>query len=136
MGMDNRKHVTSAQRLVNKVARWVTGCGKATRITSLMEEVGWLSIQELTLQHSLVQMWKILYFRKPEGIREKITIEEDLHITTRAPRLQFTKNSFISRTVQEWNTVPLEIRQIKNINSFKTNIKKWILMRREPEPDD
>ena len=38
--------ITAAQRTQNKIARWVTSRNKRTRISTLLETCGWLSIQE------------------------------------------------------------------------------------------
>ena len=83
-------NVKTAQRLLNKMSRWVTGCGRNIRIASLMEEVGWFSIQEMVNIQSLSQMWKLINTGKPVQLSDKIVTEEDKHLTTRAARLQFT----------------------------------------------
>ena len=125
----------TAQRLLNKMARWVTGCGRQIRIASLMEEVGWRSIQELVQEHSLSEMWKIVHMRKPVQLYEKLVLEESNHLTTRATRLHFTESSFLVRTVRLWNSLPEEMRVTEKIGRFKRLVKKWTAERREAEPD-
>ena len=72
---------------------------------------------------------------KPELMRYRIVIEEDMHLTTRTPRLQFTESSYIIRTVKSWNQLPPEIRETESICRFKKAVKTWIRDRREKEPD-
>ena len=83
-----------------------TGCGREEKNFSMLEEVGWFSIVELTKIHSLVQMWKVAHLNKPENIRDKIEILEDYHVTTEPPRLQFAEHGFTRRTTRDWNLLP------------------------------
>ena len=131
-GVSNRQ---AAQRILSKMARWVTGCGRNTRINSLMEQVGWKSIQEMETAQCLSQMWRIVHSGKPVRLREKIVIEEDLHLTTRATRLQFTETSFLVRTVKLWNTLNADIREAETPTRFKRMVNSWIAERRNAEPD-
>ena len=84
---------------------------------------------------SLIQMWKLVHVGKPEVLSEKIVVEEDHHLTTRAPRLMHTEASFLTRTVKLWNSVPIETREKRNLITFKKHIKTWILTNRDLEPD-
>ena len=124
-----------AQRLQNKCARWITGCGARTRITSLLDEVGWMSMKELTEKHSLVQMWKILYLNKPEIMREKIVVDNEMKIELNLPRLQFTLQSFYWRTSVQWNSLPQNMRELNKLPMFKTRLKTWMKWRRDNETD-
>ena len=125
----------TAQRLQNKMARWITGCGRRIRVSSLLEEVGWWSIQEMAAMQSLAQIWKIIYLKKPEIMRDKIVIEDQMHLTTRAPRLTFTESSFLIRTVRLWNTLPLDIKETESLPRFKKLVKRWTLEKRNQDPD-
>ena len=124
-----------AQRLQNKCARWVTGCGSKIRITSLLEEVGWMSIREMAEQHSLVQMWKVLHLNKPTMIREKIEVDQDMMIEIAQPRLEFTLQSFIWRTSLQWNNLPQNMRELDKISAFKIRLKVWMRWRRDSADD-
>ena len=129
------KYNRTAQRLENQMARWVTGCGRFTRISSLMGEVGWWTIQEMSQIQSLTYLWKFIHIEKPEVLREMITIEDDLHLTSRTPRLKFTESSFLIRAIKTWNRLPPVTRELGNITTFKKHIKKWIKDNRDREPD-
>ena len=89
-----QNHITTVQRFQNKLARWITGCGRRTRISSLLEQVGWYSISEQILMHSVTQMWKIVNQNRPETIIEELEIPEEGFIDIKTPRLQFTKIGF------------------------------------------
>jgi hypothetical protein len=40
-------------------------------------------------------------------------------------RLDIRKHSFTVRTVQKWNALPRYIKTAKNMESFKSELKKW-----------
>ena len=134
-GNQEGRMMTTAQRLENQMARWITGCGKGIRITSLMDEVGWKTMKEMVRIQSLTMIWKLINIEKPEILREKIVVEDDLHLTSRTPRLKFTENSFLIKSIKIWNDTPLEIRQMKSLPTFKRHIDKWIKEMRDKEPD-
>ena len=134
-GNTDGRLMTTAQRLENQMARWVTGCGRGTRITSLMEEVGWKTMKEMVKIQSLTMIWKLVHIEKPEILREKIVIENDLHLTSRTPRLKFTEASFLIRSIRTWNDTPLEVREIRSLPTFKRHIRKWIKDMIDKEPD-
>ena len=39
---------------------------------------------------------------------------------------ELTKNSFLNRTTETWNKLPVEIRSITTIREFKKKIKIWV----------
>ena len=127
-------YVLKAQRLQNRIARWITG-SRRTKISSLLKKLDWLSISELTTTHSLTQLWKVIHMGRPEMISERITLNDDFTILIREPKLQFTQAGFLWRTTKVWNTLPHEIRTLKNLPNFKKKIKKWVKELRNTEPD-
>ena len=134
-GGTTNNNIMKAQRLQNKVARWITGSGKRTRISTLMEQVGWFTILEQVKIHSLTQIWKIINLARPELLRENIELTEDNLISTNKPRLQLTKLGFLWRTSKYWNNLPLDLRMTKTLPGFKRKLKNWTKERREIEPD-
>ena len=37
------------------------------------------------------------------------------------------KNSYFNRIVEMWNSLPLEIRLVPNLEAFKSNVKKFLI---------
>ena len=125
----------TAQRIQNKLARWITGMSRKTRTSTLLETLNWFSIKELEKIHSITQLWKILHKNKPEIIRQKIEMNDNFEIQLQPIRLQFTNNSFLNRTSNEWNKMPPSLRMMKSLPTFKKHLKKWIKERRTLNPD-
>ena len=135
MGGASGNYLTSAQRLQNKIARWVTGQSKKTKIVKLLEECGWLSIREMARYHTVVQLWKIVRLNRPLILTEKFNLTDDNRILTTIPRLQFTYEGFRWRASDQWNQLPDDLRGIKSLPAFKRRVKVWIKTQRHTEPD-
>ena len=133
-GGANQTLMTAAQRTMNCIARWVTGGSKKTKIRKLLVECGWLSIIELSTYHTVVQLWKILTYRKPENMSQKIQLDENLDASTTTPRLQFTKDGYRWRSIENWNSIPRDIRSIKSLPRFKRKLRHWIISERNWDP--
>ena len=127
--------ITAAQRVQNRAARWVTSSSKRTKVSKLLKDTGWLSISELAIYHTLLQLWKILRLGKPDAMYTEFTLTVDLLVNTTVPRLQFTMDGFRWRSTTTWNTLPKEIRCINKLPVFKKAVKSWIKSRRQEEPD-
>ena len=115
--------LTVAQRLQNRVARWVNSSSSKTRISTLLTECGWLSIREMIQYHSLIQLWKIVRMHKPEHFEDYEIDDQDI-ISTTPPRLQFTREGFRWRTISDWNKLTPELRELKSLPVFKKKVKK------------
>ena len=103
---------------------------------TLMKECGWLSVARLTKYHSLIYMWKIIKLNKPEQMRHKLTINEDLTIATTPATLLTVSAGFRWRTTTEWNNLSTELRNCNKIQTFKRKLKTHILELREPEQNE
>ena len=133
-GGASSNYITSAQRLQNKIGRWVTGANRKTKTISILENCGWLSIKELTSYHSLIQLWKLLRIHKPSNMANKFSLDEDNIVSTTAPRLLFTTNGFRWRTTTTWNQLPEDLRTTLSLPVFKRRIKTWITGQRIATP--
>ena len=134
-GGTTRNHLNKAQRLQNRIARWVTQSGKRTKISILLESCQWLSIQELVIYNTLVQTWKVIRFRRPEDMSDKIVMNHLEELSTTVPRLQFTENGYRWRATRTWNLLPPGIRGEMSLPVFKKKIKAWIIEGRAAQPD-
>ena len=99
-------------------------------MTKLMDDCGWLRIRELEKYHTLITLWKLLYFKKPEVLREKFNLLEDGSVEVQPARLQIVENSFKWRAVRYWNQLPNEVRSSVRITSFKKLLRSWIIENR------
>ena len=102
-----------AHTTLNKASIYVTGDPKTTRIQTLMKNCNWLDVQYLTQYHSLMNMLKIVNWKTPKYINDKISSHEEGFVSTTINRLQITGKSFRWNTVKLWNSMKQELRERK-----------------------
>ena len=94
------KRPQKIQAVLNNTARFMTGLGKWVSMRVLKHKCSWLLVRELTVFHSLLMMWKTVNLSIPRHIYEKIRINDEILITTSAPRLQNTMKSYRWHTIE------------------------------------
>ena len=101
-----------------------------------MEMTDWFTIKELAKLNTATIIWKTIYMKTPMKLHENLDYDNNtLDINTKEPRLQFTRANFSYRASIDWNAIPRQIREIKNISRFKKNMKMWIKDLRPRTPD-
>ena len=94
----------------------------------MFEESDFMTVRQLIMYHTVLNVFKIRQCKEPEylyaniereNIRKNIVIENN--------QLTLTRNGFIFRGAENWNVLPHEIRKIKKIGAFKKKLKRWIL---------
>ena len=136
--------INALQIIQNKAARVVTRKGRMTSISRLLKECGWLSISQLGVYHSLVLVYKILQSRSPQYLYDKLTgTQGEPHYQTRYTRKlatgqliklgpdsvaesELARNSFKYRATRQWNDLPPELKQVKILSKFKSELRRWI----------
>ena len=124
------------QSLQNRAARIVTRKDWFTSVKTLLLQCGWLSVNQLVVYHSLILVYQVKTSRKPFYFSNKLNTQfnretrlaasDGIRIMERN-RLSLTKSGFRVRASAQWNALPIDVRQSKNIFSFKRNLKAWIL---------
>ena len=117
-GNTTPSHMRKAQVVLNLAARVVTGCGKTTRQVDLMRLCSWMNIQELTIYHLLMHMWKGVKWGIPGYLSEVLTMDTDDLIIDHPPRLKITAGAFRHKTVPRWNSLPPHLRAESSIIKF------------------
>ena len=136
--------MNSLQVVQNKAARLVTRCGQRTPVSTLLRQCGWLSVSQLSVYHSLLLVYKILSTKSPSYLHRKLSGAPDMKFyETRLVKKQnenqnilldaessadgdVALNSFKYRATKQWNNLPLEIRQARNMKQFKWKLRKWL----------
>ena len=127
--------LNALQVIQNKAARIVTRLPWGTSTKTLLNQLGWLSIRQLVVFHDLVQVFKTRQDKKPvflSNIFSK-TFSYDTRAATnkkivqnQKPKSEETKQSFVYRSLLEWNLLPAEIRKMEKLEKFKQALKTWI----------
>ena len=124
------------QILQNKVARIVTRRDWSTPTRDLLRQCGWLSISQLGIYHSLLQVHKVKLSKRPSYLHNMHHGEHYVRNTRQAedqqirllgnPRLELTRGGFRWQAAFYYNRLPKEIRQMETLDIFKKHLKTWI----------
>ena len=119
---------------MNNAVRFVTGAGRRVSSRTLMYEVNCLNIRKMTRLHTTVMAWKTINLGTSQHLADNISPGPDLKIFTTAPRLINTGNSLRWKMCENWNCLPLEMKQINSLPRLKNRVKTWIRTLRSPIP--
>ena len=119
--------IKDLQVLQNRAARIVTHSAPRSPRSDLYDNLGWLTVNQLIVYHSLIAVYKVRESREPEYLSEKLSVDTPTgRILIANSKIRLAQNSFIIRASSNWNDLPLATRKIRKIGMFKTEAKKWI----------
>ena len=112
---------------------------KYTRIETLLKQIGWLSVNQLIVYHSLVLVFKTLSQKYPVYLHKILTSDVPKYGTrfiaqcdlrmlreNRNATHALSQHSFRWRASSQWNQLPVDIKTSESIALFKTKVKIWI----------
>ena len=128
----------SLQIIQNKAARVVTKLKWDTPVGTLLSQCGWLSIRQLIWYHSVILVHRIRLSKVPKYLYNMYNFNEEKNVQTRqtglklislknmkAPKSELVRRGFRWRSFQDYNLLPLDIRSIATIDTFKKRAKIW-----------
>ena len=127
--------LSSLQVLQNRAARAVTRLPWGTETALLLNQVWWLSVNQLSDYHKLVSYYKIDRDEKPAYLSEKF--KKNFNYNTRqkatnclqvsiTPKSGTSRDSFVHSTTMLWNTLPVNLRKAASLQKFKAALKSWV----------
>ena len=139
--------VKALQVAQNKMARTVTGKDIFTPTRQLLLECGWLSVRQLLIYHSLVQVHKTMKQQAPTYLYRRVSTQLSLlqagssypyrtrseahGVIRRVPeaeaRLDLAERSWFWAAPKMYNTLPTSIKTETNLQKFKMKLKAWVL---------
>ena len=130
------------QTIQNRAARIILNSGPLENAEGLMDQLGWLNLQEKRLLHGLVLIHKLLHGKGPKTLtteannlmvsRDRVTralINNNLEITY--SRTNYGKKVFLNSLCKQWNRIPKLIRDVENSQSFKEKLYQHMLLNRD-----
>ena len=117
------------QILQNKAAQIVCNAPPRAHRAAMYDALGWMTVRQLVVYHSLLMVFKIRKSGEPEYLARKLEYDNRLpNIIIPNTGLSLAKQSFTYRAAQQWNLLPRSIRNILKIGKFKKELKKWTMM--------
>ena len=126
------KYIVRAVQVVqNKAARCVTKQSWFTPTRTLLLQCNWLSIEQLIVFHTALQMWRIWTNKCPHYLHSKLQVSRtrsaahgNLHVP--AVSSAVASKSFMVRAPVIWNQIPPDIRKCEKLENFKKKLKHWV----------
>ena len=121
------QEIKDLQVLQNKAARIVTHSQLRTGRQKMFDELGWLSVKQLILYHTLLTVYRIRKSQEPEYLAN--ILSRDNHygkIIIPNINLSLYRKSFGFRGASNWNSLPESLRKMEQIGTFKRELKAWI----------
>ncbi|MCW4336379.1 MAG: reverse transcriptase domain-containing protein [Candidatus Thiodiazotropha endolucinida] len=125
-------------KLQKRAARIILRCDFLTPSENMFKELQWLSFPKRVQYHTIIMTHKALNGQTPAYISNMFTKTSDIHNRClrstdnddlRVPffRTRYYENSFSVNGAKLWNSLPPNIRQITNVNSFKKAVRSYLL---------
>ena len=127
--------LTALQTLQNRAARHVTKSSWNTSASAMLSQIGWLNVRQMVAFHSLMLIFKAKQDHKPVYLHSQVSatfiVNTRLAVNNgmkenRRIKSSLGQQSFIPRSISQWNSVPWDIRGISNIAKFKRRVKEWM----------
>ena len=102
-----------------------------------LKEVGLTTLEERRKRGDMIEVWKILHHQEDvnpstwfklaaeNSERETRMSTDPWNIKPQTFKTEIRKHFFSVRTPDPWNSLPKEVKNAKNINSFKNSYDNW-----------
>ena len=131
-----KKELTKLQRIQNASVRMIVGLKKQDHITPSLQRLHWLPIEERIIFKILLLTYKCLHGKGPTYLQDLLvpyTPARSLRSSSanllQVPKTRYVdtkKRAFGIRAPQEWNKLPLTIKNAPDVGNFKTALKTFL----------
>ena len=120
----------------NKAARIVTRLDNRTETAELLRQVGWLSVRQMYIYHSILLVFKVQQQQRPEYLCDKFRrnfpyetrrSKNNFFSISKVPRTEVSKKAFTYSSIILWNALPLDMKNATGLEQFKTQLKDWVM---------
>ena len=126
------KHTKAIEAIQRRASRLI--CGPDKEYPKRLLELKWDSLELRRKYLSLVQMYKIIfgycdinchYYFDIIG-RTRTRSKHEYKIRPKLPRTNYFKYSLFHRYINDWNSLPSEVRSSPSLQSFKVSLIKYL----------
>ena len=119
--------IEDLQVLQNRAAQFVLKLPSRSNREYMFNTLGWLTVNQLSVFHTILTVYNIRRTKEPEYLAEKLTRENVRgNIVVPHTGLTLLKNSFVFRGAELWNKVPHSVRALQNVKDFKKQLHNWV----------
>ena len=131
-----KKYINSLQVLYNRGLRIILRCGRYTPIRVMLKILGWFSVKQRLYFLTMSFIYKLSKGLMPDYFNEFVTLRSEIHKYFTRSRNQFNINrtrytntmlSLFHKGLNEFNKVPVTIKNAKTVTNFKKMLKGHML---------
>ena len=137
-GRCSKQNTLRILKLQKRAARIILKADITTPSKTLFSELNWLTFPKRVQYHTCTMVYKALNVLAPEYISDILIKLSESHMRNlrsvdydllRVPssRTSYYENSFTISSAKLWNELPLDIRNISALNTFKNTLKAHLL---------
>ena len=127
LGPYNKNVITKIESVQRRAARWILGdYSTYSSVTDMIGQLGWRTLEQCRTDSRLVLFYKIIYgyvaIHLPSNVMPLTLVSRTSHplayrqISTET---KYYKYSFYPLRVVQWNSLPVSIATLTDIDSFK-----------------
>ena len=108
---------------------FITYCSCKVTSCEQLESMNMLCVSDRTSQLRLNHVFNIMHGHAPTYLGEHFVLNNNVtrggqNMSFQLPSVNtYTKSSFYFNAIKDWNSMPLEIKEIRNRTSFKAAVK-------------
>ena len=126
-----KKQLNKLQKLQNSAIRLVYGVRARHPVSALFSELHWLNVEQRIMFKCLLMVFKCINGLAPNALNNMIAVRNPRNVTLYTRyynRSKYGKRAFEYYASRYWNILPVNIRCIDNVSSFKTALKSYLIV--------
>ena len=127
-----KRNIDKVEQIQRSSARFVMGdYGRDSSVTTMLEQLGWTSLQHRRLHSRLFMMYKIRYGLVDIPWRRHLTPKHkasetrghDSRFAVPHTSINAYSNSFFPRSIRDWNDLPFDPAAYQSLEAFKVAVR-------------
>ena len=124
-------------KLQKRAARIILSVDYTTPSNIMFQDLNWLPFTKRIQYHTCVMMYKALNDLAPEYISSQFSKTFETHsrhlrsVDNELLRVPYSRNCYFEKSftvdgAKQWNNIPVNLRTLPNLNSFKISLKSYL----------
>ena len=126
----SEKNINKLQKIQNAAIRVIFSLKKRDHVSDLLLSLHWLTVRQRISFKVLIIVFKCLHCLAPVPLRNLISIRDritmQLDVSTFFPSSMLGRRAFSFYAPRQWNALPVPLRQIQSLDTFKAKLKHHI----------
>ena len=129
--------ISELRKVFNDCLRLLSGkvISDEVSIKSMLEDLGWLSLNQLAAETRLIEAWKTVHL-DDYCLKDILKLRHEGSYNTRSSQVDFLDTGvedmygsagFVNQTAKLWNKSPNSIKEAQTLSLAKSEIRKFVI---------